>query len=605
VTLYNVPGTGYAQLIINAGDGPTMVINRDETNQIYVGDDNSVASKNGTGDVDIIDPLSFLVYDGIKSKYAIAALPGIEVQVNTIQGATNWAPSPAQAAFQISQLGLATETTQLANKTQLSNVNFNISAGTNPLLSGSSPGVATKVDTVNSTLGSPSQDPSTLLAADNILARETITPNPDFTNGSSAGWNANATFTVVTGGGLPPGAPRKWGAKIVPTGGLNPSLSSAAVQPCSPDNTIGLRAWVNVTGLTVPLDFYIQFFDANNTSLGFQNLPISSASTILNNWFHAHASFNVPNTFGGGTPAWYAYAIFLNGTPAANADTFYVQNFTAHTSGVPGMASSAFDISASGTPLLHGVNVLDQLVVNVGAGATVHKFYAVSKPGYLINIFCRYSGTNGTGTLPFVGVNLRWYDPASNSQMGSDQWYTVITPSGGFVPLYGKGPIKGPELDISFANFDNQPVNVSYEIIETTHHIARDDWRSDKVSGVNGFPGPTFSDPFALILGEVIFNGFGANAFVNALMPLYAGQVIVNISSSVSQAMSLGVNVQDAAMISAGGGNISIFNQTFAAARTFGPITINLPRAPCNFVLGNGPSSANVQMLVNSLEYAS
>lgn len=119
MTLWTVPGTGYAQLIINAGDGPTMVINRDETIQLYVGDDNSVASKQGTGDIDIIDPLSYIVYDGIDPKYAIAATPGSNIQVDCVKGATNWAPSPAQAAFQISLLGLATSSNQVTSQNTL------------------------------------------------------------------------------------------------------------------------------------------------------------------------------------------------------------------------------------------------------------------------------------------------------------------------------------------------------------------------------------------------------------------------------------------------------------------------------------------------------
>jgi hypothetical protein len=122
MTIYTVPGTGYAALIVNAGDGPTMVINRDETVQLYVGSDNSVASKNGTGDIDIIDPLSYIVYDGIDSKYAIAATPGVEIVVDAVKGATNWAPSPAQAAQQIALLGLATATNQTTQIGHESNI---------------------------------------------------------------------------------------------------------------------------------------------------------------------------------------------------------------------------------------------------------------------------------------------------------------------------------------------------------------------------------------------------------------------------------------------------------------------------------------------------
>lgn len=129
MTIYNVPGTGFAELIVNAGDGPTMVINRDETIQLYVGDDNSVASKNGTGNIDIIDPLSYIVYDGISSKYAIAAVPGSTITIDCVKGATNWAPSPAQAAAQISLLGLATSANQNTQITHESTTATQLTAG--------------------------------------------------------------------------------------------------------------------------------------------------------------------------------------------------------------------------------------------------------------------------------------------------------------------------------------------------------------------------------------------------------------------------------------------------------------------------------------------
>lgn len=626
MTIWNVPGTGYGQQIVNAGDGPTMVINRDETHQLFVGSDSSVATKNGTGDIDIIDPLSYIVYDGIQSKFAIADTPGIFVTVDCVQGATNWAPSPAQAAQQISLLGLATETTQLSVKGNTASVAVNTTgvakdASLTPLAKD------TTVNTVNTTLGSPAQDAtvggisgqggwptsglgtesSLQITYDNLLARESITPNPDFTNGSLNGWNhASSALTTVSGAGLPNaggGAPRKWAAKLVPNGGLNPAISSSTVQQCAPGDTIGLRAWVYLTGLTVPLGFYIQLFDSTGATLGFLNLNASNAGTSLNLWFHAHTTAVVPNSIGGGTPVAYAYAIYLNGTPAANVDTFYVQNFTAHISGVPGQASTAFDIAATGTPLLHGVNqVLSLPSTNISGGASGSVPVTFSKPGYTIVVSATFTGA--PGATPFATIEMVWTD-GGGVILAQENWSIPITNSGNINHTFGKGPVKSGNLTFRFVNGSAAQCAFTATIYETTHHVSRDDWRSEAPQFVNGFSAPTQFNPFGLMLGEVVQNGFAANGVISNLMPLYAGQVYVNISQSVSQAFSLTVNAQDPIMINSGGGNLAIFSQTFAAAKSFGPITINLPRCPCNFVFGNGPSLSNMTAFVNSLEYAS
>lgn len=105
MTIQLVPGTGYAPLLINAGDGPTMVINRDTVNQLYVGDDNSIAAKQGTGSISIIDPLGFMVFDGVDSKFGLSASPAAGVIVDTVKGATQWAPSPVLIAEELSAAG--------------------------------------------------------------------------------------------------------------------------------------------------------------------------------------------------------------------------------------------------------------------------------------------------------------------------------------------------------------------------------------------------------------------------------------------------------------------------------------------------------------------
>jgi hypothetical protein len=106
MTLRTLPPGGFADLIINAGDGPTIVINRDIKYPIYIGDDNSVANKGGTGIISIIDPLTFMAFNGLGPIYAVATNPNGSL-VDVRQGANNWSPSPIQIAESIIANGLS------------------------------------------------------------------------------------------------------------------------------------------------------------------------------------------------------------------------------------------------------------------------------------------------------------------------------------------------------------------------------------------------------------------------------------------------------------------------------------------------------------------
>lgn len=105
MTLVTVPGNGFGIPLVDSGDGPSMVINRDTINQLYIGDDNSISAKQGTGNISIIDPLSFMCFDGVNTKYGLSANPTEEVIADVVKGATNWAPSPAQIALELSESG--------------------------------------------------------------------------------------------------------------------------------------------------------------------------------------------------------------------------------------------------------------------------------------------------------------------------------------------------------------------------------------------------------------------------------------------------------------------------------------------------------------------
>lgn len=110
--LTTLTGTGNNTPVVRAGDGPTLLVNRDLVNHIIIGPDSGIGSGTASNlnSYSIVDPLGSVAVDGKSDVYAGVLEAGLEAELDTLQGATYWAPSPAQVAAQINALGLAKDT---------------------------------------------------------------------------------------------------------------------------------------------------------------------------------------------------------------------------------------------------------------------------------------------------------------------------------------------------------------------------------------------------------------------------------------------------------------------------------------------------------------
>lgn len=107
-----------AAVVINAGDRPSLIVNRDITNAVIVGNDRGLSNAEQSN-ISIIDPLGSMAVDGKKTLYAIPQTRNTTPLVDIMPGATYWAPSPAQVAAQINALGLMKDTTGQSVKTSV------------------------------------------------------------------------------------------------------------------------------------------------------------------------------------------------------------------------------------------------------------------------------------------------------------------------------------------------------------------------------------------------------------------------------------------------------------------------------------------------------
>lgn len=111
-------GPNPVQICPPLGQGVTVTIyNADIANIVTVSRNNSVALNAGNGAP--IQPLTSAVLDASKALYAVA--PAGTAQLVILPQGGTLSPSPAQIAAQISALGLAKETTQLAQSTTIPN----------------------------------------------------------------------------------------------------------------------------------------------------------------------------------------------------------------------------------------------------------------------------------------------------------------------------------------------------------------------------------------------------------------------------------------------------------------------------------------------------
>lgn len=111
--IYQVGGTQPVRLVTR-GDPPSLIINRDLSNSIIIGNGPEIFGDN-TNEVDMIDALGSMAVTGDEDIWA-STLTSAPVAVSVKSNATNWSASPAQIAAQIAVSGVfsLTKSTPLA-----------------------------------------------------------------------------------------------------------------------------------------------------------------------------------------------------------------------------------------------------------------------------------------------------------------------------------------------------------------------------------------------------------------------------------------------------------------------------------------------------------
>lgn len=581
MTIRNVPGTGFAELLVNAGDGPTMVINRDETHQLFVGDDNSVASKQGTGEIDIIDPLSYIVYDGISSKYGIADTPGITVQVDSVKGATNWAPSPAQAALQISLLGLATASNQNTQIGHEANTDTNTNSTTQALF-GTSFGVPSAlVDTAG------------MSVMDTIYGRVNLLANGDFRRGTATWSTTNCTQNVVSSG-LPNGWPRKFGNQLTPSGSATSLQLNGPTIPCTPGQIISARGWFNQAARAVSesVQMQLRFVDSTNTVIA----TVSSTKAVfLNQVQHLDmvGSSILPTV--AGVRLIIVYTGASGNIPAA--DVLTVGDLSVHSGTVAGMPSTANDIANTGVPLLAFSNTeLGSTTSTIAiSGTAVDGPFTVTQPNYELYVSAIWTGAPLGRPLT---VNLTWTDTASGLVLDSET-YSILPGAFGGTPhqVTIRGITKANSVTITYSNLDSGvSLSVTRALFMNSRNLQRNICKS--LNSPTLWTGAPFVNGYGNIATNIIADYFNASvaasgqAFV--LGAMYNGDVKIQVATGIGvNAPTLALQVYDLTDLLING--IASSAPLYQGRDTNGQLEVflSLPRQQCAYAITNETASAH------------
>ena len=257
--------------------------------------------------------------------------------------------------------------------------------------------------------------------------------------------------------------------------------------------------------------------------------------------------------------------------------------------------ANANSIAATGVPLLR---LSSQKKFNIGttipgAGSnTLLNAGVMVQPGYEIGL--RASVPAGTGTLPFVALQLIWSDSATG--LNTAQRDVVITAGNGSANAIGSfinGPCRGNTLKVIANNLDPAvTVTLDWAINQTSHVYEHDQAGQLGYPAVapNGYTNATGKTASGLIAWA--HPSLSAGASQAYLCALYGGDVFLSIDTFGITPQII-VSLTDAPGYATGTTAGEFFGQGVTAGATV-PLAMTLPFSPALLTVSNNGTSGPV-----------
>lgn len=251
--------------------------------------------------------------------------------------------------------------------------------------------------------------------------------------------------------------------------------------------------------------------------------------------------------------------------------------------------ATAQQIAATGVPLL----ALPQLafanpaITPAPGSPYVSPSETLDQVSYEIYVTCQFvAGT----AVPFVEVQLRWFDPGNIAQIASDTFIIPgATGSPGFA-VRGRGPCKGASVIVAVTNLDavNTPT-VGIRLSQHSRIAPVDDWRwwnaFNSGQTVPGWTLPGLPPDESVLAVENVT--IGASSSVTRLAGMFAGAVGVglNVVTGSLSSLTMFLQPQTGALYAAN-------NPVFGGAPPGLAFEVAGVRAPMRLVITNSATTA-------------
>lgn len=270
----------------------------------------------------------------------------------------------------------------------------------------------------------------------------------------------------------------------------------------------------------------------------------------------------------------------VNTTLGIPAQTVDVHGTTTAVGQVPG------GIYTQGVPLANKSSVLNQQTgTGVPANSTVSLgTFSITQPSYEIS-FQPVMTLNTNGEV-WLKVTMTWSDATTSLITAPPEtWYVAVSSAAGNVKIFGTGPAKGNQLQISVNNPNTAfaaTIN-NFVLMQNSILRYRDDWRNP----TTGFSGiPTYTVPALDPDADVLFGtapSVVAGTPVMRILPLFAGMIQLGIVVPGSGGTVTISDLASVAGIAAG----SIWQKVYGATATTDNIQVPLPRVNCVLTIAN------------------
>lgn len=252
-------------------------------------------------------------------------------------------------------------------------------------------------------------------------------------------------------------------------------------------------------------------------------------------------------------------------------------------------------VAATGVPLLRASNQIKQNLgqsLAGGASSTLLTAGNMTQPGYEIGF--RASMPAGTGTVPFIAVELLWTDSVSGIPTARRD--IVITCGNGIasrITSFFNGPCRGNTLQVIATNLDpSVTATIDWTINQTSHVYEHDQAGQLAYPAVapNGFNNPSGINGTGVIVSAAPTLSAGQTAAF--LCALYGGDVVLEMALG-SISVPVLVQLRDAALYATGSVGQVFYSNTISAGGTLA-VPLTLPFTPANLVITHQGTSTTI-----------